>query len=123
MLRKSTSIKLVNKKNEDRPGGGGPILVSVPSLSTVGEVALRSVAKASMSQDCSGRKGTEQPLLWDGNPFNPELGLGAQVPLTHPLPLPAAPKPHPGLPLKTCQVLALSFAALLESTSQQWGQR
>lgn len=36
----------------------------------------------------AGRKGTEQPLLWDGNPFNPELSLRAQVPLTHPLPHP-----------------------------------
>lgn len=39
----------------------GPFLVFVSS-STVGEVALRRVAKARMSQDRSGRKGTKQPL-------------------------------------------------------------
>lgn len=64
----------------------GPVLVLVSSLSTGGEVALRHVANVRMSQDGSGRKGAEQPLLlWNWNPFSPECSRGAQVPL-HPLP-------------------------------------
>lgn len=73
------SIKLVNlKKLQPAQVDQAERAALAPLSSSVGELALRSVPKASMSQDCTRKQGTEQPLcLWDYNPFNPEPGLDA----------------------------------------------
>ena len=63
-----------------QPALANHIPVILSSSSTLGEVTLRSMAKASMPQDSSRRRGAEQPLRWwNYNPFNPEHGLGASV--------------------------------------------
>ena len=102
----------------------GPVLVFVLSPPTVGEVALRRVAKARMSQDFSGRKETEgqSSFCICGIVILSVLSSASVQGYLPTLP----PGPHPSLPLKNSQALALSFAASLnpelESTSHQTGE-
>lgn len=77
----STSIKLISlKNNENGPGRGACSGLHVFSL----HCGCGSIEKCDYSQHVTGLLWEESDrgasVLWNGNPFNPELSLSAQVP-------------------------------------------